>query len=94
MSPTKALDIAFHMEMGARNQPKINQNLNKSNTQSLNIVNNLQNRNRTTNIQQSENCNANASNQCQSTSNCANCGQRSTNNHRQTCPANRKESKN
>ena len=51
VSPTKALEKSIHMEMGAQRQQKIDQNLN-TNAQSVNIVNNFQGRNRTTNNQQ------------------------------------------
>ena len=50
VSPIKAPEIAIHMEMAAQNQQKINQNL-KTNAQSVDIVNNFQERNRTTNYQ-------------------------------------------
>ena len=51
VSPTKALEIAIHMDMVAQNQQKnVNQNLN-TNEQSVNIVNNFQGRNRNTNYQ-------------------------------------------
>ena len=45
VSPTKALQTAIQMEMGAQNQKKINQNLNIA-TKSVNVVNNFQTRNR------------------------------------------------
>ena len=48
---TKALEIAIHIEMAAQSQQKINQNLD-TNAQSVNIVNNFQGSNRTTNYQQ------------------------------------------
>ena len=51
VSPTKAPEIATLMEMGSQNQQKINQFLN-TNAHSVNIVNNFQGRNRTTNYQQ------------------------------------------
>ncbi|XP_075241628.1 AP-1 complex subunit gamma-1-like [Convolutriloba macropyga] len=48
---SKALEIAIQMEMGAQNQQKINQNL-MSTTNSVNVVNNYQTRNRNANAQQ------------------------------------------
>ena len=48
VSPTKALEIAIHIEMEALIQKKINQNLN-TNSQSVEIVNNFKGRSRTTN---------------------------------------------
>ena len=53
VDPSKALVIAIQMEMGAQNQQKINQNL-MSFTNSVNVVNNYQTRNRNTNTQQSK----------------------------------------
>ena len=47
---TKALEVAKQMEMEAQNQQKINQNLNIA-TNSVNAVNNSQNRNRNSNYQ-------------------------------------------
>ena len=49
LSPTKALEITIRKEMGAQNQQKNHQILKNNNTQSVNIVNNFQNRNRTKN---------------------------------------------
>ena len=51
VSPTKALEIAIHMEIGAQNQRKINQNL-KINDQPLIMVNNFQGSYRITIYQQ------------------------------------------
>ena len=51
MSATKRHEVAIHQEMGPQNQQKINQDL-TTNAQPLNIVNNFQGRNRTTNYQQ------------------------------------------
>ena len=51
VEPSKALEIASQMEMGAQNQQKINQN-SMSATNSLNVVNNYQTRNRNANTQQ------------------------------------------
>ena len=42
ITPAKALELAIHMDMGTKNQHKINQNGN--NSQSVNIVNNYQSR--------------------------------------------------
>ena len=53
VDPSKALEIAIQMEMGAQNQQKINQNL-MSFTNSVNVVNNYPTRNRNTNTQQSK----------------------------------------
>ena len=50
VSPTKSLEIAIHMEMGAQNNQNTNQKLNR-NTQSVNLANSIQNFNRTTNYQ-------------------------------------------
>ena len=50
-SPTKAIEVVIHREMGPQNQQKNNQNLNTS-AQSVNIVNNFQGRNRNANYQQ------------------------------------------
>ena len=51
VEPSKALEIAIQMEMGAENCQKINQNL-ISTTNSVNVVNNYQTRNRNANAQQ------------------------------------------
>ena len=51
VEPSKALEIAIQMEMGAQNQQKINQNL-MSTINSVNLVNNYQTRNRNVNAQQ------------------------------------------
>ena len=51
VSPTKALEVAVHIEMGAQNQQKINQNLN-INAQLVNVVNNFQGHNCKVNYQQ------------------------------------------
>ena len=51
VEPSKALEIAIQMEMGAQNPQKINQNL-MSTTNSVNVVNNYQTRNRNANAQQ------------------------------------------
>ena len=84
VSPMKAPEIAIHMEMGAQNQQKINQNL-KTNAQSKDIVNNFQERNRTTNYQQQrkEFTRYLTAQNYQYTSICANCGQRWRHNRRQ-----------
>ena len=46
LSPTKALELTIRKKMGAQNQQKIHQILKNKNNQSVNIVNNFQNRNR------------------------------------------------
>ena len=51
VEPSKALKIAIKMEMGAQNQQKINQNL-MSGSNSVNLINNHQLRNRNANAQQ------------------------------------------
>ena len=51
LEPSKALEISFQMEMGAQNHQKINQNLMPA-TNSVNVVNNYQQRNRNANAQQ------------------------------------------
>ena len=53
LSPTKALEIAIHKEMGTQNKQMINQIFTK-NAQSVNIINNFLGRNRTTNYQQQQ----------------------------------------
>ena len=53
MSPTKALEIAIHKEMGTQDKQMINQIFTK-NAQSVNIINNFLGRNRTTNYQQQQ----------------------------------------
>ena len=90
VSPTKALDVAINMEMGAQNQQKIHQSLNTT-AQSVNAVNNFQGRNRNVNCQHS--CKnftryPTVPQNYQCASICTNCGQRWSHNHRQICPAN------
>ena len=51
VEPSKALEIAIQMEMGAQNQQKITQNL-MTTTNSVNVVNNYQTRNPNANAQQ------------------------------------------
>ena len=51
VEPSKALEIAIQMEIRAQNQQKINQKL-ISTTNSVNVVNNYQTRNRNPNTQQ------------------------------------------
>ena len=53
VEPSKALEIAIQMEMGAQNQQKINQNL-MSGSNSVNLINNHQIRNRNANAQQTK----------------------------------------
>ena len=87
--PTKALEVALHVEMGSQNQQKINQNLN-TNAQSVKIVNTLQERNRSAIYQQQRKdftrCPTVPQNY-QNTCICANCGLRLSHNHCQICPA-------
>ena len=96
VEPSKALEIAIQMEMGAQNQQKINQNL-MSGTTSVNLINSNPVRN----------CNANGSSTKRDftryptvpqnyhyTSVCTNCGLRWSHNHKQICPANGKKCSN
>ena len=53
VEPSKALEIAIQMEIGAQNQQKINQNL-MSGTKSMNSINSNQIRNRNANAQQTK----------------------------------------
>ena len=96
VSPTKALEVAIHIEIGARNQKKINQNL-KTNTQLVNFVNNFQGYNGNENYQQS--CKdftryPTVPQNFQYNSICANGTRRWSPNHRQICPANGKKCNN
>ena len=96
VSSTKALEIAIHMEMGAQNQQKTNQNLN-TNAQSVKTVSNYQGRNQTTNYKQQRKDLTRYSTALQNyqyTSIFDNCGQLLSHNHRQICPANGKKRKN
>ena len=90
VTPSEALEIATHMELGAKKQQKVHQNLNECKTQWVNIVNNYQSCNPNVNFQkqrQNYNRNANAPNQNQNTNNCRICGQRWNFNHLQNSPA-------
>ena len=51
VEPSKAIEIAIQKEMRTQNQQKINQNLMPA-TNSVNVVNNYQPRNRNANAQQ------------------------------------------
>ena len=84
VSPTKALEVAVHIKIGAQNQEKLNQNLNTT-AKSVNAVNNFQGRNRNANYQQSRKGFTRyptAPQNYQYTSICNNCGQRWKHNHR------------
>ena len=90
VEPSKALEIAIQMEMGAQNQQKINQNL-MSGTNSVNSINSHQIRNRNANAQQTNQDftrYATVPQNYQYTSTCMNCGLRWNHNHTQICPAN------
>ena len=92
VEPSKALEIATQMEMGAQNQQKINQNL-MSCTNSVNLLNSHQIRNRNANAQQTKRDftrYATVPQNYQYTSTCMNCGLRWSHNHKQICPANGK----
>ena len=94
--PTKALEIAIQMEMGAQNQQKLNQNL-MSGTNSVNAINSNQIRNRNANAQQNKRYftrYATVPQNYQYTSTCMNCGLRWSHNHKQICPANGKKCNN
>ena len=84
VSPIKAPEVAIHLEMGAQNQQKINQNLN-TNAQSVNDVNNLQGLNCNANYKTSRKDLARyptVPQNYQYTSTCANSDQRWSHNHR------------
>ena len=96
VSSTKALEIAIHMEMGAQNQQKTNQNLN-TNAQSVKTVSNYQGRNQTTNYKQQRKDLTRYSTVLQNyqyTSIFVNCGQLLSHNHSQICPAKGKKRNN
>ena len=96
VEPSKALEIAIQMEMGAQNQHKINQNL-MSSLNSVNLMNNHQIRNRNANAQQTKRDftrYATVPQNYQYTSICMNCGLRWSNNHKQICPTNAKKCNN
>ena len=78
VEPSKALEIAIQMEMGAQNQQEINQNL-MSGTNSVNSINSNQIRNRNANAQQNKRDftrYANVPQNYQYTITCMNCGLR------------------
>ena len=96
VEPSKALEIAIQMEMGAQNQQKINQNL-LSGTNSVNAINSNQIRNRNANAPQTKRDltrYATVPQNYQYTSICMNCGLRWSHNHKQICPANGKKCNN
>ena len=96
VEPSKALEIAIQMEMGAQNQQKINQNL-MSTANSVNVVNNYQTGNRNANTQQLKRDFTRyptVPQNYQYSSICMNCGLRWSHNHRQNCPANGKQCNN
>ena len=96
VSPTKALEVAIQIEMGAQNQQKINKNLYIA-TNLVNAVNNLQTRNRNANYQPTRKYFTRyptVPQNYQYNSICANCGQLWSHNHRQICPANGKKCNN
>ena len=93
VEPSKALEIAIQMEMGAQNQQKINQIL-MSGSNSVKLFNNHQIRNRNANAQQTKRDFtrfATVPQNYQHTSICMNCGLRWSHNHKQICPANGKK---
>ena len=96
VEPSKALEMAIQIEMGAQNQQKINQNL-MSGTNSLNSINSNQIRHRNANAEQTKRDftrYATATQNYQYTITCMNCGLRWSHNHNQICPANGKKCKN
>ena len=93
LEPSKALEIAIQMEMGAQNQHKINQNL-MSSSNSVNLINNHQIRNRNANAQQTKRDFTRYATVLQSyqyTCICMNCCLRWSHNLKQICPANGKK---
>ena len=93
VEPSKALEIAIQMEMGAQNQQKINQIL-MSGSSSVKLINNHQIRNRNANAQQTKRDFtrfATVPQNYQYTSICMKCGLRWSHNHKQICPANGKK---
>ena len=96
VEPSKALEIAIQMEMGAPNQQKINQNL-MSGTSSVNFINSNQVRNRNANAPPAKREYTRyptVPQNYQYTSVCTNCGLRWRHNHKQICPANGKKCNN
>ena len=96
VEPSKALEIAIQMEMGAQNQQKTNRNL-MSGSNSVKLINNHQIRNRNANAQQTKRDftrYATLPQNYQYRSICMNCGLRWSHNHKQICPANGKKCNN
>ena len=96
VEPSKVFEIAIQMQMGTQNQQQISQNLMPA-TNSVNVVNNYQPRNRNANVQQTRSDFTRYPTVPQNypyNSICANCGQRWSHNHRQICPANGKKCNN
>ena len=85
VEPTKALEVAIQMGMGAQNQQKINQKLALA-TYSVNAVNTFQTRNRNANYQPARKDFTrypSVPQNYQYTSVCTNSGQRWSHNHQQ-----------
>ena len=96
VEPSKALEIAIQMEMGAQNQQKINQNL-MSGTNSVNSINSNHIRNRNANAQQTNQDftrYATVPQNYQYTSTYMKCGLLWSQNHKQSCPAKGKKCNN
>ena len=96
VEPSKALEMAIQMKMGAQNQQKINHNL-MSGSNSVHLFNNHQMRNRNANAQQTKRDftrYATVPQNYQYTSICMNCGLRWSHNHKQIGPANAKKCNN
>ena len=96
VEPSKALEIAIQMQMGAQNQQKINQIL-MSGTNSVNSINSNQIRNRNATAQQTKRDftrYATVPQNYQYTSIFMNCGPCWSHNHKQICPANGKKCNN
>ena len=96
VEPSKALEIATQMEIGAQNEQKINQKL-AITTNSVNAVNTFQTRDRNANYQSARKDFTrypSVPQNYQYTSVCTNCGKRWSYNHKQICPANGKKFKN
>ena len=92
VEPSKAFKKAIQMEMGAQNQQQISQNLMPA-TNSVNVVNNYQQRNRNSIVQQTRRDfmrYPTVPQNYQYNSISASCGQRWSHNHRQICPGNGK----
>ena len=96
VEPSKALKITIQIKKGAQNQHKINQSL-MSSSNSVNLINNHQIRNRNANSQQAKRDftrYATVPQNYQPTSICMNCGLRWNHNHKQICSANGKKCSN